>query len=295
MKTEIKPNYMEITFEKEDELIDFECEMLLNNEIEGVLSVTRKIYNGKPVFMYDTKGKISLRRLGEGKEFSLEEFLLMACSLLRTINGLREYSLYSDGVILDKDSIFIDPRSMQCGIIYLPNARREKNISELQLFFKEFLFSGMVRFTDGTANEVVRILNAEYQGITELRRSLERLQNNPPVQAKQPIMPKVVSNPRPQKVQEEVIPAEEEFVAEKVLLREEPSERKNWKSGKKARKRKKIKIKRIVPVRLCCWLRGYFWLDLHFYLMQISLQAKMENWILQCLREHLLRYWGLIF
>lgn len=244
MKTEIKQNYMEIIFEKEDELVDFECEMLLNNEIEGVLSVTRKIYNGKPVFMYDTKGKISLRRLGEGKEFSLEEFLLIACSLLRTINGLREYSLYSDGVILDKDSIFIDPRSMQCGIIYLPNARREKNISELQLFFKEFLFSGMVRFTDGTANEVVRILNAEYQSITELRRSLERLQNNPPVQAKQPVMPKAVPNPRPQKVQEEVVFEErKETAAEKVSLREEPSERKNWKPGKKGEKKEKDKDK----------------------------------------------------
>lgn len=242
MKTEIKPNCMEVTFEKEEEIIDFECEMILSNEIEGILPVTRKIYNGKPVFMYDTKGKISLRRLGEGKEFSLEEFLLIACSLLRTVDRLKEYSLYSDGVLLDSDSVFIDPRSMQCGIIYLPNAGREKNISELQLFFKEFLFSGMVRLTDGTANEVVHILNAGYQDIAEFRRSLERLQGNPSVQAKQPIMPKATPNPRPQKMQEEAISeGEKEVVVKKVLPREEPPERKGGKPERTREKKEKEK------------------------------------------------------
>lgn len=176
MKIENKQNYLEFMFEDGDRIIDYECEMILNNEINGLLSTTRKSYNGKVCFMYNTREKISLRRMEDMGKVSVQDFVSICSSLLEALSSLKEYSLYSAGIVLDKEYIFIDPRKMQCSVVYLPNAAEDKPLAEIQQFFRELLFSGAVKIEDGSiVNRVVEILNKQVSDAASLKKEFDTL------------------------------------------------------------------------------------------------------------------------
>ncbi len=178
MKIEIKTNYLECMLDEEENIIEYECEMILNNDIEGLLNVTRKTYNGQTCLMYNIKEKISLRRMGEGKKLSIQDFISICYSLSNIINCLKEYSLYSEGIVLNKEYIFVDPRNMCCSVVYIPNANKDRDVESIQQFFRELLFSGMINIDDSIMiNKIVQILNEPLQSITVLKKELESLQN----------------------------------------------------------------------------------------------------------------------
>lgn len=175
MKVENKQNYLEFMFEEGEKIIAYECEMILNNEIDGLLTATRKSYNGKTCLMYSTREKVALKRLEEGGKISMQDFLSICSSLLEAVCNLKEYSLYSGGVMLDKEFIFVDPRTMRCGMIYLPNADKDKPLEEIQYFFRELFFSGTVKMEDGAAvNWIVEILNQKFPDAGALKKALEK-------------------------------------------------------------------------------------------------------------------------
>ncbi len=166
-------------FEKEENIIEYECEMILNNNIEGLLDTTKKTYNGKICLMYDTKEKISLQRMGEGSHLSIQDFISICHSLSNTLNSLKEYSLYSEGIILDKGYIFLDPKNIHCYVVYIPNANKNREVESIQQFFRELLFSGMININDSTMiNNIVQILNKPLQNISALKKEIESLQSN---------------------------------------------------------------------------------------------------------------------
>ena len=72
-------------FEEGEKIIAYECEMILNNEIDGLLTATRKSYNGKTCLMYSTREKVALKRLEEGGKISMQDFLSICSSLLEAV------------------------------------------------------------------------------------------------------------------------------------------------------------------------------------------------------------------
>lgn len=256
MRIEEKNNYIEVIFDAQESIIAYESEMILNNEIEGLLAATRKFYNGNPSFMYDTREKISLSRMGEGGRFSIQDYLQICLSLLHTVQGLKEYSLYGTGILLDQRYIFVDPRNMQCGVIYLPNGRKDIETAEFQKFFRELLFSSFVKIEDGRAvNEIVRVLNEAFANQASFVRKFEELQRTCSSDMKKPMrepaapmqMPQiqVETIPQPMPIREESHEIQEEIEPEMPPAKKKPfGMSKKEKPEKKKTKEKKAKEKK---------------------------------------------------
>ena len=101
-------------------VMDYQIEMIANNNIAGLLSFNYLTADGKPSFYYETNGLVPLseyiRAYGQNIRFLAET--LMEISV--TIGSLDKFLLEEKCLLLEPDIIFIDPMRKGVNLVYLP-------------------------------------------------------------------------------------------------------------------------------------------------------------------------------
>ena len=99
---------------------DFQFLMLQNNEIAGLLPVSRQLINGIGSYQYDVSARQSIRKYYELQEIGYREIVNLILSLHITLQGMKEYLLEEDSLVLEPDYIFYSRETEEVGFLFYP-------------------------------------------------------------------------------------------------------------------------------------------------------------------------------
>ncbi len=105
---------------KRPEQADYQLEMLLENEIPGLLRAESRWDEGREEIYYEISSLQPLSRVFEHREIRQEEAKNLLRGVLSACTSLGEYMLKEDGLVLEADLLYVDPESLDCRMLFLP-------------------------------------------------------------------------------------------------------------------------------------------------------------------------------
>ena len=105
---------------KRPEQADYQLEMLLENEIPGLLRAESRWDEGREEIYYEISSLQPLSRVYEHREIRQEEAKSLLRGVLSAYDSLGEYMLTEDGLVLEADLLYVDPESLSCRLLFLP-------------------------------------------------------------------------------------------------------------------------------------------------------------------------------
>lgn len=128
-------------FENQQDVIEYQLEMLANNNIPQILKSDVIRINGQIRLSFDITSLIPLKKLFERREIGREDFIGIIKQLSSLLAGLEEYLLDYWRVIYNNEYIYINPQTLELGFVYLPALNIEDNGLES---LREFLLNNII-------------------------------------------------------------------------------------------------------------------------------------------------------
>ncbi|SFS06293.1 DUF6382 domain-containing protein [Anaeromicropila populeti] len=130
---DMKKSYFAI----ENQKSTYDQKMLLQNQIEGIISVENRILDNKEQYYYDITRKQSLLHYYEEKKASGTEVQNIILSIIFTIENSKKYLLKEDSFIIRPDFIYQDGIQNKIELCYLggENKKIREQIGNLMEFF----------------------------------------------------------------------------------------------------------------------------------------------------------------
>lgn len=128
-------------FENQEEIIEYQLEMLANNNIPQILKSDVIRINRQIRLSFDITSLIPLKKFFERVEVGRKDFICIIKQLSSLLNGLEEYLLDYWRIVYKNEFIFINPQTLELGFVYLPAINIEDNGLES---LKEFLVDNII-------------------------------------------------------------------------------------------------------------------------------------------------------
>lgn len=113
-------NYIVTYLEKEEDIVEFEVEMINNNPISGALNIEIRQFNDKIKVIYDITNKISIKEYLKNRTIKKNEFIAILSNIAKSILGCKNYFLNEKKYMLSMEDIFVNPQDLSIYLIYLP-------------------------------------------------------------------------------------------------------------------------------------------------------------------------------
>ena len=150
-------NLLVYTFKDEEELVNYQLEMLANNRINGLLQSEIMCINGVIHLQYDITSFVPIKKLFERRKFSRKDFLCLINQITELLGIMERYLLDSDGIVFDSAYIFADPQNLELGYVYLPAKKRNKGSDSLKAFLLDAIIND-IRFIDEPSDNFIQRL-----------------------------------------------------------------------------------------------------------------------------------------
>lgn len=128
-------NHLIIHMDPDTKLIEYQIEMIRRNIIDYIIEVTPLLKNNSFSLYYDITDRITLHQFLKNKILTKNEVIDIIIKILRSLSDSKEYLLYENSFILNKEMIYIDIESLKLYMIYVP----VKNTSDALMMFKKLL------------------------------------------------------------------------------------------------------------------------------------------------------------
>ena len=113
-------SYMTVQCPSDMEVIHYQLETLMSNEIANLLTASRQIMDGDTVIYYNITSQIPLSQVLEKRKLKRKELLNLIEGAIVAIRDASAYRLPAEGIVLDPDYIYVDPGSCRPAFPYLP-------------------------------------------------------------------------------------------------------------------------------------------------------------------------------
>lgn len=157
----------------------FSMKMLWENEIEGLLPVSERAFNGEKEFYYDISAKQPLDLIYEKRGINQKDLRQLLKGLLSTIKNLEEYLLEEDSLFLTPESIYISPADGMPYFMYYPE---EETAEERAYGLAEYLLekvSGEEEAAVMSAYEFYRYVKEEKGNLLEALSRMDMTEADP--------------------------------------------------------------------------------------------------------------------
>jgi hypothetical protein len=152
-----------------ENLINYQLQMLVNNEIPNILSVNKRRKNDDVQLCYNVTSKITLAQATGRNKISKRDFLTLIKGVLRAYKELDEYRLVRSGLVFDNEYIFVKPGGFDPSFVYLPIYGEERGIDALKGFLLNMILQSKVEVTnDNFIQVLLEALNAPALNTEEL-------------------------------------------------------------------------------------------------------------------------------
>lgn len=154
-------DFAAVKLRSENEVINYQLQMLVNNKIPGLLSVSRQQTNDIVRLMYDTEDKVSMSELISGNnKISKRYIITLIDTFIRTMNGIREYQLPSKGILIDEEYIFFSKDGSEVSFIYLPLYDDDVTVDEIKPILKKLVINDRIEIThDDFVQRLITVIN----------------------------------------------------------------------------------------------------------------------------------------
>ncbi len=170
MKTTYKkePGKSFLIVEPEGSQKEFAIQMLLENQIQGLLDFDKRTFNGETLFYYDISGKHTIESVLEIRLLSEKQLRKLFQSLYCLVETLYAYFLDPGGIVLDFRYIYEDAQS--CFFCYDPSVTDTEIEKNMVSFMEELL--GYVDHDDEkavmTAYRLYRMVKEEDKNLLQM-------------------------------------------------------------------------------------------------------------------------------
>lgn len=194
-------SYLVATFEEGKGLINYQLQMLVNNEIKNVIGAAKKQKNDDIQIFYNITSKITLEQAVEKNKISKDGVIAIISGALSALKDLEEYQLVSSGIVFEADKIFVKPGHFEPNFIYLPNTTEDTGIQSLKNLLLSFIMGSKIEVSnDNFVQVLLETLNKPGFNAGVLKRMCEKYQGGGQVnKPKQQEIKPEVNIPQPQK------------------------------------------------------------------------------------------------
>jgi len=144
-------------FSPEQEIIQYQLEMLVNNNIKGLLPTKKRQKNDDIIAYYDITSRISFSQIIKRKKLTKKEFLTFLQGTIDAWEEVQEYQLECDGLYFEEDYIYVKPDTCEPLFVFLPVYKSSNGNQKLKEFIQKLILSGVVETT--TDNFIQILLN----------------------------------------------------------------------------------------------------------------------------------------
>lgn len=162
-----------------EQILEFQIAMISQNDIPGIVKLEVKELDSDVKLCYHLNGLISLTNYLKRQKISKSEFTEMLDNILSVLLKCKNYLLNDNSFILNEDFIYINPRSKQISLIYLPMEMECTATQE----FKSFLVNLLINTaTIDTEDNYVQLLlsqiKTDHYSLAEFREQLATFTGN---------------------------------------------------------------------------------------------------------------------
>ena len=175
-----KKNYLVTFMSAEDNIIEYEMEMINNNTSCGAINIETMQFNDDIKVMYDITGKECLVDFLKNNSIKKGEFLAILRNISTVVLECKNYFLDENKYFMNLDYIYINPTDLGINLIYLPFEQvfpEECSLKYINIVKRIIL--EYINFEDvGNDNIVQKILNYlknDWVSTTEFNNFLEEL------------------------------------------------------------------------------------------------------------------------
>lgn len=170
-------SYLAATFENGESLINYQLQMLVNNNIKNVLSATKKQKNDDIQVFYNITSKIPLEQaLGNGK-ITKNNVLEIINGSLKALKDIEEYQLVSSGLVFEADKIFVKSGEFEPSFVYIPNTTDDNGIQSLKELLLSLIMGSKIEVSnDNFVQVLLETLNKPGFNASMLRKMCEKYQ-----------------------------------------------------------------------------------------------------------------------
>lgn len=143
-------NYMIIKKHDVDES-DYKFQMIINNNIEGIIPLKIKNINNEQELFYNTTSMLSVDNMFAKKGMNGEELFELIKSIKKLFDNMKEFFLDSGSILFDTDKIFIKRCTKKYMFCYCP-----QNESSVQENLRN-LFDSLLEYVDHNDRKAVLI------------------------------------------------------------------------------------------------------------------------------------------
>lgn len=192
-------SYLVIEPGNEKEILDYQVEMIVQNEVNGMLLVDKRQKNGTNYLYYNVTSRMTLEQFLKRKRLTRDEFLDILASISKTLLDCKNYLLSDTQLVIEDEYIFINPATQDIFMVYIPIALNNDTASS----FKEFIIDLITRKADieesVNDNYLQRLLNnlkSEAFNVSNFQNLLLELRKSPKEQRSTEI--NISKSPEPQ-------------------------------------------------------------------------------------------------
>lgn len=166
-KRELDQNYLILWEEKFRDC--YQVEMLVKNQIPGLLSCRLGLWDEKAALYYEITSRQNLRLILERKRLNAGELYRLLEGLQKAVKTCRSYLLDGKQLLLNPDYIYLEPDTWEPAFCYFPF--EEQEMQEALLSLAEYLLDRL----DRQDQQAVTLGYEFYRMATEENASLEQV------------------------------------------------------------------------------------------------------------------------
>lgn len=131
---------------------DYRINMIVKNNIEGLLRMYISLVDGNVEISYDTEYKVNLQDFYQNKKFNYIEIKTLLQSIVTVSNTIKRYLLKADDILFDINYIYRDKLDLKFYFCYMP-ANQNDLCEHLRNLIQEIML-----LTDHTDYQAVELI-----------------------------------------------------------------------------------------------------------------------------------------
>lgn len=173
-------SYLVYKVAPEEEVNTFILGMVTNNNIEGILKMSKVQVDGEIQVRYLISAKRQLQEYLKNEKLTKDIILELLYRIVQTIINAEEYMIRQNEFIMDINYMYVDINTKKPCIMCVPIKNKSNSKPEIDIFVKNLIYS--IGYTDseiiGIVNKIFSMINS-CNGIVDFRDAIRREINAP--------------------------------------------------------------------------------------------------------------------
>ena len=125
-------SYMTVQCPSGMEVIHYQLETLMSNDIANLLAASRQLMDGETVIYYNITSQIPLSQVLEKRKLKRKELLNLIEGVILAVRDASAYRLPAEGIVMEPEYIYVEPGTCKPTFPYLPvEQSKEWGVKEL--------------------------------------------------------------------------------------------------------------------------------------------------------------------